>query len=435
MNLDLVVEGRVFIRRELKHCSIGIDKDIRKIVALKKVLTGKRHKDFGERIILPGGIDPHVHFRDPGYVEKEDFFSGTLSSTYGGITTIFDMPNTNPPVLDIWALKEKHRIAKQKACVNYGLYAALTGKNLGEAAKLSKDAIAFKLYLASAPKELLFPIKKLPLLPNKLSNLRKVLVFHAEDPFYLRSMEEKDLADHLKAHPTQAEVSAINNLLAISKPSNLSIYVAHLSTKEGIELVKRSPISCGVTPHHLLLPSSKEYTRQSYYKVNPPLRSKEDCFALFKELAKGRIDCMESDHAPHSLAEKSSLFKDAPSGIPGVETLLPLMLYQVKQGNLSLGRLVYAFANRPAEIFSLRTKGSIEVEKDADLVVFSFKDEERIKAKDLHSKCGYTPYEGMQGIFPSWVFLGGETILAKFEFVGEAGMGVRADRGGIDERS
>jgi dihydroorotase len=427
MRIDLVIEGRILVNGKLEHYSIGIDKDTRKIVALKKVLLGRRHKDFGERIILPGGIDPHVHFREPGYEEKEDFFSGTLSSSYGGVTTVLDMPNTNPPVLDIEALKEKHRIARQKACVNYGLYAALTEKNLGEATKLSKDSIAFKLYLASAPGELLFPIKKLPQLVNKLSNLRKVLVFHAEDPFYLKSIEEKDLADHLKAHQAQAEVSAINLLLKLSK-NHLPIHIAHLSTKEGIELIKHSQISCGVTPHHLLLPLSKFYSPQSYYKVNPPLRSEENCLALTKELARGSIDCIESDHAPHKLAEKSKPFKDAPAGIPGVETLLPLMLYQVKQAKLSLGRLAYAFTKRSAEIFNLRTKGSIGVGKDADLTIFSFKDERKIRGRDLHSKCGYTPYEGMQGIFPSWVFLGGEAIVDEYEFVGEAGMGERVDK-------
>jgi dihydroorotase len=424
---DLVIEGRISVNGELEHYSIGIDKDTGEIVAVKKTLSGRRHKDFGERIILPGMIDPHVHFRDPGYKEKEDFCSGTLSGSYGGVTTALDMPNTNPPVLDSESLEEKHRIARQKACVNYGLYASLTDKNLAEATELSKDAVAFKLYLASAPKDIIFPIKELSLLESELSNLNKPLVFHAEDPFCLKSIEEKDLDDHLNAHPNKAEVSAIEKLLPLSK-KHLPIYVAHLSTREGIELIKKSRISCGVTPHHLIFPSSKLYSNQSYFKVNPPLRAEKDCLALSKELSRGSIDCLESDHAPHHLSEKSKTFNEAPSGIPGVETTLPLMLFQVKQGNLSLDRLVNAFSRRPAEIFNLKSKGSIEVGRDADLVAFSFKEIREIKAQDLHSRCGYTPYEGMQGIFPSEVFLGGEVIISGFEFVGEAGMGKRADK-------
>ena len=222
--------------------------------------------------------------------------------------------------------------------------------------------------------------------------------------------------DHLRNRSNECEASAIRSIKGAAKSCRL--HICHVSAKESIPLVENGPnLTSEVTPHHLIL--DRDSKRGSHAKVNPPLRKREDRHALFKALQSGTFDIIASDHAPHTIDEKKEDFEYAPSGMPGVETMLPLMFHMVEEKHLSLSDLVKRVCVRPAEIFGV-PKGKIAVGYDADLVVVDFSDCRMIKADQLHSKCGWTAYEGMPGVFPKKVFIRGQLMIDDGEQVGEA---------------
>ena len=413
--IDIVIEGKAFVNGRIQKCCIGIDEG--KILSVKKILKGEKNLDFGDKLILPAGIDAHVHFRDPGQTHKEDFFTGTMSAAFGGISCILDMPNTVPPTTTIDALDEKIGIAKRKGVVDFGSYAEIN-KNAKQIPFLSKKCIAFKLYL--------------PELRDDLDILRKVpedkvIAVHAEDRKCIQKhgKKSKNLLDHSNSRPIECEIKGIKKVIGATKSLKNLLHICHCSSMEGIKLSKlknrNQQISVGTTPHHLLLSTNSDFRGQSFGKVNPPLREEKDRAKLFDKMRDGEIDILESDHAPHLIEEKKKNFDDAPAGLPGVETMLPLFLFLVKKEWISLPRLVGMVSERPAEIFHIK-KGKISQGRDADLLVTDFK-ERKIKSKDMHSKCGWTPFEGMEAIFPTNLFLRGERIIEDREFVGEKGYG------------
>jgi dihydroorotase len=423
MGPELVIEGKALIRNLLQNCAIGIEEG--KIVAIKKVLVGEKNIDFGQKLILPGMVDSHVHFREPGYTSKEDFYHGTLSGLFGGVTCALDMPNTIPPTADLESLRLKESLAK-KSCIDYGFHALLTLRNLHLLRTLNERVAGFKIFLAGG-EDLVFPIEDLPRIreycPENFS--AKTLVFHAEDPKLFKLIKSSNPVQYMHARPSEAEASAISKI--IKALPGFKIHIAHLSSKKGVEILgeveKNKNISAGVTPHHLLLNADFKISNPSLLKVNPPLRSENDSLSLMKAIDSGVIQCIETDHAPHTLEEKQKDFHLAPSGIPGIETALPLLLKLWKDRKLSLSRIVECFSTNPSNIFRIKQKGEIKLGKDADLVVVSLKDSRKFSPDSLHSKCGYTPFLGMEGIFPSDVFLRGERIIHKHEFAGESGMG------------
>jgi dihydroorotase len=261
---------------------------------------------------------------------------------------------------------------------------------------------------------------------TQIASTSKPILIHAEDDNCLAEhrLKESNLVDHMQSHPAECEETAIKNILKVSRDINTKIHICHLSSIEGLELLrKRSKyISCGVTPHHLLFTAQDDLKPQSYYKVNPPLRSNFDREALFDGLKNGLIDILESDHAPHTLKEKDAEFNIAPSGLPGVETMFPLFLYMVKKETLSFQRLISLLCEKPAELLNV-PKGRIEVGKDADFIVIDLKKDCKIISENLHSKCGWTPFEGRPAIFPEYVFVRGEKIIEEHELLGTKGFG------------
>jgi dihydroorotase len=395
----------VFFRGRLEALSLGIGDD-GKIAVVKKVLRGDEEIDHGDAIILPGCVDMHVHMRDPGLTDKEDFRSGTRSAAIGGVTTIADMPNTRPPVTSREAYEEKVAILKGKGVVDYALYAA---PRSGDAVRRLGDAAAFKAYMAESTGGLQITPDELRGLLRETEKTRKLTVVHAEDPSKFGRGKVRGLEDYSIARPKEAEASALRWLASVR--AEAPVHIAHVTCLEGLDAVP-SGSTCEVTLHHLFLDTSKPLGARG--KVNPPLRSPADRDALWNAFRNGRIPVVASDHAPHTLEEKGEPFEEAPAGVPGVATAFPLLMRRSRAGDLELSQLVAAMASRPAEILGIE-KGVIEVGRDADLLVVDPRASEPIRAKRLRYKCGWTPFEGMDACFPDAVYLRGEAILENGE--------------------
>ncbi len=285
---------------------------------------------LGIGAILPGAIDPHVHFREPGLTGKEDFSTGSLAAVFGGVTCAFDMPNTIPPVISLSALEEKKRSIEKRSWTDYGLFGGCVATS--DIHAMGPEVIGFKLFLGSSTGRLLVTDRvEIEHIAAKVKATGKVLSVHAEDENHMRKMEEKDLNDHLKTRPVAAEVSAINGM---TKFDGTRINICHISSKEGLQAAVSAGFTKEVTAHHLFL--NKDCGKGAYAKTNPPIRTEEDRVALMAALQKGEFDMIGSDHAPHTIEEKEQDFDLAPSGAPGVETTIPMLLALVKKGSVPL---------------------------------------------------------------------------------------------------
>lgn len=397
----LVLEGRVFFRGRLESLSLGIEEG--KIVSVRKLIEGDEVRRYGEAIILPGCVDLHVHFREPGLTHKEDFASGSRAAAIGGVTTVVDMPNTEPPVTTRAALEAKADRIRGRSAVDYGLFAA--PRSGGAVARLA-DATAFKVYMAETTGGLGLEEEPLADVFEGAGEIGKLVAVHAEDTRSFPPTKATNLAEHHRARPKESEVLAIKTVAKLRGAG--PVHVAHVTCTEAVDAAPKG-ITTEATPHHLFLDDRRDLG--PFGKVNPPLRSLDDREALWTAYVEGRIDIIASDHAPHTTEEKEEgPFDEAPAGLPGVATSFPLLLRRVKAGDLSLGRLVTTMATRPAKLLGAE-KGAIAVGRDADLIVVDPRHAERITAKRVQYKCGWTPFEGMEGCFPQVVYLRGEPIV------------------------
>jgi dihydroorotase len=417
---DLVVCGKVYLDGQFEQCEIGIDNG--RITAIKKAIECHNRIDLAHGVIVPGGIDSHVHFRCPGRGHKGDFSTGGMSAACGGITTVCDMPNTNPPTVNLGGLDQKLKAAED-CPVDFSLYAGFSkGQEISDLEAIVSKCIGFKLYMASTTGSLLIEsdqgAEKALLMASHWS---KPVWVHAEDQYVIdsRPKEAKDIQGHLRMRPPEAEARAIGRILAFNQGKGL--HIAHVTTGVGLELVKPSEATCEVTPHHLILDVKNE--GDAFLKVNPPLREEAEKPRLWEGLRSGDIDILASDHAPHTKDEKEQEFEFAPSGMPGVETIYPIMMHYAKKGFVTYERLVESISVKPAEILGMSDRGVIEEGTQADLVIFDLHQETKIKAENLHYKCGWTPYEGMEAIFPQMVISKGEIIAKDCNFEGRKGDG------------
>jgi len=422
--MDLSIEGKAFVKGNFVDCCIGVKDG--KISEIKKILKADNHINFGKKLIIPSGIDSHVHFRDPGMTHKEDFKSGSLAAAFGGISCFFDMPNTIPQTNNIRALSDKIISAEKKSYVDFGIYAGVDRNNIKEIMSLSKFCSGFKIYLGDSTNALRIDNKNLKEILKIISKTNKTVLFHAEDEEILSKYGsiENNIFEHLQNRPSVCEESAIKKIFQASYGLNVKCHICHLSSIEGLELLKSRPnnITCGVTAHHSLLSVNNKIKPETFLKVNPPIRSDFDKEAIFNSIQIGLIDILESDHAPHTIDEKKKDFSFAPSGVPGVETTFPMFLFLAKKEKLSFQRLIDVMCEKPAELLGI-SKGKIEVGKDADFIVIDLKAETKIDSDGLHSKCGWTPFEGWSAIFPSHVFVRGEKVIEGNEIQVSQGFG------------
>jgi len=420
------VEGNLYRNGSFERGCLAIEQG--KIVAIKKIFKEDTHLNVGASLILPAGIDLHVHFRDPGFPQKEDFSTGSTAAAFGGISCVFDMPNTQPQTISAQTLTEKTRLVSKKSHVDFGLYAAVCDENIGRIADLSSLCAGFKIFLGNSTHSIRLSRQNLLVALGETNRTKKITLLHAEDEQCLKTHEDHahTLVDHLRCRSAECEEIAIRNILQKSSGLSSPLHICHLSSCEGFELLRKRPsnISVGVTPHHLFFNVHNLNTNQPFYKVNPPIRSSLDRDTLWYGVNNNLIDVVESDHAPHTAEEKNVDFTNAPSGVPGVETLYPLLLAAMKKGQLTLDTLLALLCEKPAQLLKI-PKGKIEVGRDADFIVVDMKKTQTITAEHLHSKCGWTPFEGFSAHFPSMLFIRGEKVIDDHQILVKPGFGKR----------
>ncbi len=446
MIVDLVLSNaKAYISEEIVDCSIAID-DGRIFKIGKEVNMPKAQvkSDLKNLLVLPGLIDAHVHLRDEGKAYKEDFYTGTAAAAAGGITTVLDMPNNEPVTMSVETLKNRMENAKNKVLVNVGFFSEFP-KDLRNIRNIVEEgAVAFKLFMTEQVGGLNIDDDNVLLEAFSIVVKSNVLIaVHAEDRIELKKAEDKlkrtrnnSTSAFLKAHSENVEVKAIKRLLSIVEKTNVRMHFCHLSSKKGLKAVidgKNSgmPITCEVTPHHILLSADDLMRIGSLALTMPPIREKHHALALFDGIKSGWIDILASDHAPHTLQEKKvELVWNVKVGIPNLETTLPLLLTQMKHGRLSLGDIVRLMAEKPAKIFKLRGRGCLKEGNSADITIVDLSEKYKIDASKFHSKARYSPFD--QWIVkgkPVKTFVNGRLIMDEGKIVTEAGSGSIIRRG------
>ncbi len=396
--------GKAFINGKITKAGILIDGGKISMISKSKI-PAEKEIDCRGKLILPGAIDVHVHFRTPGFEYKEDWASGSLAALHGGVTTVMDMPNTNPATDTLQRLEEKKRLVEKDALVDFDLYMAATENNLGELAA-AKNIRAVKLYFGSTTGNILLnKTEKIKELFRLAKGKNFIVVAHAEDGQTIQKNAQIYKDDNYpEIHPLirseEAEAKAIESLLEIQNEMGNRLHIAHISSKKGVALVKKAKemrggkITCEVTPHHLFLDSTYYKLLGNSLKCNPSVKGAEHRRALFSALKAGTIDIVATDHAPHTPEEKARPYKECPSGVPGVETLYPIMLDQISRKNLTLEKVVGVLCTNPARIFNWPKKGRIKEGFDADLVIVDMEKEYSLENSTLFTKAKYTPFAG-----------------------------------------
>lgn len=405
-----VINGRFLINGELKETSVGIEDG--KIVTVGNIVRGgDTNYDFRGKVIVPGFVDPHVHFRDPGFTNKEDFATGSRAAIHAGVTCVFDMPNTKPAVTDLRSLREKKSIIKSKAYTDYGLFVAITEDcNVDVVSPL---VVGFKLFMGSTTGNILVNDDSIIYETFKsIGRTGKVISVHAEDDSMIRHEQENNNMDHIRNRPVDAEVNAVSRL---SRFKGMRINICHCTNATALDMANAAGFTTEVTAHHLLFCAEDRTTAE--FKANPPVRTRDVRDELYRRFADGRITMIGTDHAPHTVVEKSQDYQSAPSGMPGIETTIPIFMNLVKRNLVPLQLISVMGSENPSKVFCVN-KGKIAVGYDADFAIFDTRKVTTIRADGLHSRCGFTPYEGMEAIFPTDVFLRGERQIEDGEFCG-----------------
>ena len=401
--MDLVLsDGKVFFKGHLVEANVGISGG--KIADISKLKIEGRQQDCSGKIILPGLIDVHVHVREPGQEYKEDWLTASKAALAGGVTSFFDMPNNKKSVVTKELLEEKRQIAQRKSLANFGLYLGASSQHIQEIAR-AQNICGIKDYLGSTTGSLLVDktddVKKVFFAARQKGT---VVAVHAEDEATIRANAEKfknknSPEIHSKIRPKKAAIIAVENALKIQAGVGNRLHVAHTSAPEEIALVEKAKtrgqrVSCEVAPHHLFLTEQALKAKGNFAKMNPPLRSKKDAAGLWKALLEGKVDCIATDHAPHTREEKEQDYWNAPSGVPGLQTTLPLLLTEANKGKIGLEKIVRLCCENPAVLFRAKGKGFILEGFDADLAIIDLKKEFTIKDDCQYSKCGWTPFDG-----------------------------------------
>jgi dihydroorotase len=413
--------------------------------------------DAAGLFILPGLIDAHVHFRDPGLTYKEDFASGSAAAACGGITTVADMPNTLPPTAGAVELREKARTAGEKSYTDFGLFALLTQDNLEETGGLIREgALGFKVFLGTSVGNIAAPPLGTLYEQMRRAGPRRI-AFHAEDnelnehftrlcreiPADRESASRKsvdresggrgpgpDPALLCRARPDISEAEAVARAIRLAEYTGAAIHICHVSAARSLALIREAkrrglPLSAETCPQYLFLDSGDYPRLGTRMKVNPPVRSAQDREALWRGIAEGTIDMIATDHAPHTAEEKDRPLWEALPGIAGVETSAPLMLTAVNRGRLSLNDYARIASLAPARIWGLYPqKGGAGINADADFTIVDMTRRGVIRNAELHSKHQISPYEGFETLgAPVAALLRGRFIMKDGVLTGKAGFG------------
>ena len=401
------------------------------VVAGRIAAIGSFHADqAGETIdcaglhILPGVIDTQVHFREPGMEHKEDLESGSRAAVMGGVTAVFEMPNTNPLTTSEAALADKVARATNRMHCDFAFFVGGTHDNVKDLPELEMlpGAAGVKVFIGSSTGSLL--VADDPGVRAILKVIRRRAAFHCEDEPRLEERRGLRVPGDPSSHPVWrdeiAALTATTRLVNLAREEGKRIHVLHITSAEEIEFLRtaKDVATVEVTPHHLTMDTSWYARLGSLVQMNPPVRGVRHKDAIWQGLTEGVVDVLGSDHAPHTLEEKAKPYPDSPSGMTGVQTLVPMMLNHVANGRLSLARFVDLSSAGPARIFNIATKGRIAVGYDADFTVVDLKRRETITNAWIASKPGWTPYDGVKVTgWPVGTFVRGNKVMWEAELV------------------
>ena len=377
--------------------------------------------------ILPGVIDTQVHFREPGLEHKEDLATGSLSAVMGGVTGVFEMPNTNPLTTTRETFADKIRRATGRMHCNFAFFIGGTHENVGELPVLERlpGCAGVKVFMGSSTGSLLVPDDEgvgaiLRVISRRAS-------FHSEDEYRLEERKPLRVPGDATSHPVWRDVEAAmrstRRLVELARKYGKRIHVLHISTADEMAFLAdhKDVATVEATPHHLTLDETAYVRLGTLAQMNPPVRDKAHSAGIWAGIVNGVVDVLGSDHAPHTLEEKRKEYPASPSGMTGVQTLVPIMLDHVNAGHLSLERLVDLTSHGPARIFNISRKGRIAVGYDADLTIVDLKRRETITNEWVASKASWTPYDGVEVTgWPVGTIVNGRTVMWQGDLVSPA---------------
>ena len=417
--LDLkIINGNCFINGKLEKLDISIKQG--KIVDIgSSKEESKETFDAENLMVLPGCMDTQVHFREPGSTDAEDLNSGSKAAVMGGITSVFEMPNTNPPTSTFKEFNNKLNVAKGRMFCNYAFYFGATPDNMKELAAVNtlKGCCGVKLFAGSSTGNLLVSQEKD--IEKVISNSSKIISVHSEDENILLSrkkfIKEGDVSSHPVWRNEECALESTKRVVRIAQKYKKKIHILHISTKEEIDFFadKKENVTFEITPQHLTLFAPNCYEKlKTFSQMNPPLRSKDHYDRLWDAVKESLVSTIGSDHAPHTKEDKNKKYPLSPSGMPGVQTLLPVMLDHVNKGKLKLEQLIKLVCENPSDLFGIKNKGYIKENYDADLTIVDMNKEVVIKDNWIESKCRWTPFNNykVKG-FPVATIVNGETVM------------------------
>ncbi len=372
-------------------------------------------------LTLPALIDPHVHFRVPGGEHKEDWRTGAAAAIAGGVTTVLDMPNNNPACTTKERLEEKKRLIDAQLAevgipLRYGLYLGASEKTVSEIENARGGYIGIKVFLGQSTGDLLMDNDTaFEEVCHTAARLGTIVAVHAEDEKIMQNLKASlspesltNVRVHSRIRGREAAITAMKKAIALGKKYGTKLYILHASTKEEVALIRQAKhdgvtIALETTPHHLFLNESAYETLGTKAQMNPPLRTPEDQAALWEGLMDGTIDTIGTDHAPHTLEEKGQPYGKAPSGVPGIETLLPLLLTAVRDGKLTLDRFMAVTRTNAEKFFDLPSND--------DTVVVDMNTVRPVRGSTFKTKCGWSPFEGWELVgWPAYTVLRGKKV-------------------------
>ncbi len=425
--LDLIIKnGKCYIDGDLKEVSIGVKGG--KIDRIGEISSdAKEIIDAKDLLVLPGCIDTQTHFREPGSTDTEDLHSGSRAAVAGGITAVFEMPNTNPPTSNIKEFQRKLYLAKNRMYCNYAFYFGATAKNVNQLAELRdlEGCCGIKLFVGSSTGNLLVALEED--IDKVFQHCSKIVAVHSEDEEILNRNKKLIKKGDVHSHPVwrseECAISSTRRIVRIAKKHNKKAHVLHITTKQEIDFLSqhKGNITFEITPQHLTIYAPDCYDKLgTYAQMNPPIRDKSHYDRLWYAVKNNINDTIGSDHAPHLKANKDKDYPNSPSGMPGVQTLMPVMLNHVNDGKLSLNQLMNLVCENPIKIFGIKNKGYIKEGYDADFTIIDMNKKIVIKNENIESKCGWSPFNDVEfkGT-PVATIIAGKTKMKNGKIIGD----------------
>ena len=423
-NAHIVNEGRVF------KGAVLVKNDIIDSIYKGEVPASVREKaeviDASDCYLMPGVIDDHVHFRDPGMTEKADFYTESKAALAGGVTSVMDMPNTNPSTVSLAAWEEKMAMIGEKSLVNYSCYLGASNTNLEEVLEADPTKVCgIKLFIGSSTGNLL--VDDATAMENFFKQVKTLVAVHTEDNAIIAANVARLKAEHgddlpVRLHPVirshEACYKATSFAVDMARKYKTRLHVLHISTEKELALFEDKPlaekhITAETCPQYLVFDASDFETLGARIKCNPAIKNEADKKALLKAVSSNKIDVIGTDHAPHLLSQKEGNALTAVSGMPGIQYSLPLMLTLAKRGFFSVEQVVDKMCHNPARLYRMEKRGFIRKGYKADLVVVRRSTPTKITASDVLSKCGWSPYEGVElPVSVAYTFVNGRPAYA-----------------------